>query len=78
MKVGASLFLFYPSLREALKKIYDDFEWQDTRFARHAPTPPKQWPTASHQRHFLDSIKERLGVKEVSMMLFVKTKGQAS
>jgi len=57
------LFMLYPSIKEAVMAIYPEFDWDVAKFPQ--ITPPNQWRRLDHQRQFLDSIKNQLGVTEV-------------
>lgn len=68
-KGGGGLFAHYSSLEEALRAIYPGFPWDAGSFISSHKVKKGHWQDKKNLLDALDSIANKLGIKEVCVDL---------
>lgn len=69
VKGGGGLIARYPSMEAALKAIYPEVAWDSSKFISTVRNPSGYWADIEHQREFLEKTAQRLGLKQVWLMI---------
>jgi len=64
-KGGQSLFLYYPTLAEALNAAFPPYKWDPLEFEQANPPPPKKIENIPHIMSTLARVEEALDIKKV-------------